>query len=113
MMTRCYCVAFSPLFDPRMGKASRPPLPLQAQAADDLELNSKQQLRAILKIVSRLADNKTKPEIVSRLADDKTKQVAAASTEAMASPVLLSPSLLPPPLSASAEEDSGGGAMAC
>ena len=107
MMTRCYCVAFSPLFDPRMGKASRPPLPLQAQAADDLELNSKQQLRAILKIVSRLQ------ETVSRLADDKTKQVAAASTEAMASPVLLSPSLLPPPLSASAEEDSASGAMAC
>ena len=109
MLTRC--VAFSP-FDPRTGKRFPPPLSLQAQAAGNLDLNSTQ-LRAILKIVSRLADNKTKPELVSGLADDKTKQVAAASTEAMASPRLLSPSLLPPPLSASAEEDSASGAMAC
>ena len=80
MLTRC--VAFSP-FDPRTGKRFPPPLSLQAQAAGNLDLNSTQ-LRAILKIVSRLADSKTKQETVSRLADNKTKQLAAASAEAPA-----------------------------
>ena len=60
------------------------PAPTPLQAADDVELTSKQQLKAILKIVSRLANSKTKPETVSRLADDKTKQLAAASAEAPA-----------------------------
>ena len=80
MLTRC--VAFSP-FDPRTGKRFPPPLSLQAQAAGNLDLNSTQ-LRAILEIVSRLADSKTKQETVSRLADNKTKQLAAASAEAPA-----------------------------
>ena len=83
MMTRCYCEAFNP-FDPRMGKRFPTPIPLQAQAADERELTSKQQLREIHKIVSQLADYKTKQETISRLADSKTKQVAAAITEATA-----------------------------
>ena len=84
MMTRCYCEAFNP-FDPRMGKRFPTPIPLQAQAADERELTSKQQLREIHKIVSQLADYKTKQETISRLADSKTKQVATAITEATAS----------------------------
>ena len=84
MMTRCYCEAFNP-FDPRMGKRFPTPIPLQAQAADERELTSKQQLREIHKIVSQLADYKTKQETISRLADSKTKQVAAAITEATTS----------------------------
>ena len=57
---------------------------MQAQAAGDVELTSKEQLRKILKMVSQLADSKTKQETVSRLADNKTKQLAAASAEAPA-----------------------------
>ena len=58
---------------------------MQAQAAGDVELTSKEQLRKILNIVSQLAHNKTKQETAPRLADDKAKQDAAASTQTTAS----------------------------